>query len=300
MYNALVFATVTAQFVSTLGGDGMSNIDTALGVIDDFQSTTPQTSIAWVLDRDQTLDRLRSLLRDPQLVHQRALNACGPAVFFRTWISRDPVAAARFACSLLRDGRGQIGSLTINAGWKLLGQNYANLRAHTDGLNPTSTPEPADWMLLAALRQSENIWFDYTGEPNTPSDYVAGITLPGTLAGWLNATNVYSIVKDGTSLVLPSERSALLNLTTSPNSDTILLVDSTVATLYSSPIAEEPDRGWLPIPNHYVAMLSPLQLHATDSRWIHMNIWTWGGDRSGWQGSAKLLNNYFGAIVATL
>ena len=39
-------------------------------------------------------------------------------------------------------------------------------------------------MLLSALRDSENIWFDYAGEPFTLGDAVAGLTLPGTLAGW--------------------------------------------------------------------------------------------------------------------
>ncbi|SDY88716.1 hypothetical protein [Nitrosomonas sp. Nm58] len=278
----------------------MSNIDTALRIVDKFQATTPQEGVAWILDRDQTLNRLRAILRQPELIHQRALNACGPAVFFRTWFSRDPVAAANFSCTLLRDGSAQIGSLTVNAGWKLLGQNYSKLRSYTDGLKPGSTPETADWMLLSALRQSENLWWDYAGEPNTAADYAAGITLPGTVTGWLNATNVYSNVNDGTSLVLPSDKSVLLNLQTPPHLDVILLVDSSVTSLYLTPIADIPDRGWVPIPNHYIAMLSPITLQPEDSRWLHIDIWTWGSNRSGWQGSEKLLNNYFGAIVATV
>jgi hypothetical protein len=79
--------------------------------------------------------------KNPVLLNQRGLNTCGPAVFFRIWFARDPVAAADFACSLLMTGSATIGSLKVTAGWKLLGQRYAILRSVTNAAHPNSTPE---------------------------------------------------------------------------------------------------------------------------------------------------------------
>src|SRR4051812_17228429 len=178
----------------------MSAVDEALAAVDVFEAEERQ-DVAWQLDRGWTLIRLRELLRNPELIDQRGLNACAPAVFFRVWLARDPVAAATFACALLRDGSAAIGSLRVAPSWKLLGQNYASLKAATDAAHPHATPENADWMLLSALRDSENIWFDYAGEPYTAGDAVAGLTLPSTVASWLSATNLYSSVVNDTNLV---------------------------------------------------------------------------------------------------
>ena len=152
----------------------MSDVDSALAVVDAFEAE-PNQNVAWQLDRYWTLQRLRTLLRNPELIDQRGLNACAPAVFFRVWLERAPVAAANFGCALLRDGSASIGSLNVAPGWKLLGQNYANLKAATDAAHPNATPENADWMLLSALRDSENLWFDYVGEPFTTGNAVAGL-----------------------------------------------------------------------------------------------------------------------------
>src|SRR5207247_2586656 len=61
---------------------------------------------------------------------------------------------------------------------------------------PFGKIDPADWVALAGVRDSENVILQYS---NT-SDEAAGITLPSTLAGWLqqagfktvyNETNLY-------------------------------------------------------------------------------------------------------------
>lgn len=187
----------------------MSDVATALATVDAFEAEAFH-SVAWNLARPDVLRRLRQLLQTPDLLDQRGLNACAPAVFFRIWLARDPVAAATFACRLLRDGSASIGSLAVAPSHRLLGQDYAALRAATDAAHANATPECTDWMLLSALRDSENVWFDYVGEPFTLGDSVAGLTLPGTLAGWLAATNLYTSVSNETTLVSPGDLNRLL------------------------------------------------------------------------------------------
>lgn len=50
--------------------------------------------IPWKLDWHSVISRLRVLVLPPERLHQRWLNACGPAVFFRIWVARDPLGDA--------------------------------------------------------------------------------------------------------------------------------------------------------------------------------------------------------------
>jgi hypothetical protein len=278
----------------------MSNIDTALAAVDAFEAE-PYQGVAWQLDRYWTLQRIRALIRNPELLDQRGLNACAPAVFFRAWLARDPVKAANFACGLLRNGSAHIGSLNVAPSWKLLGQNYANLKAATNAAHPHATPENADWMLLSALRDSENVWFDYAGEPYTIGDAVAGMTLPSTLASWLNATNLYSSVVNDTNLVFSGDRQELLGLIPTSDTDIILMVNA--AAIYglspTAPSGQPPGPNGFSVPNHYILMTAPFSIWS-DPAWMKIDCWSWARTYSGWQGTERFFNNYFGVLIPTV
>lgn len=275
----------------------MSDVNTALAHVNAFEATAPQ--VAWQLDCGAVLARLRQLLQNPTLLNQRGLNACAPAVFFRIWLARDPVAAADFACKLLRDGSAQIGSLTVAAGWKLLQQNYAALRAATDAAHPNATPEPADWMLLSGLRDSENIWFDYTGEPFSLTDAAAGLTLPSTLASWLSATNLYSSVQNNTNLIASGDLPTLLSLIPTSNVDIVLFINAAaIFGLQPAPTGAAPGGNFFVAPNHFVLLTAPF-VQGNDPAWMDVEVWSWGDRYAGWQGTARFITNYFGLITAT-
>jgi hypothetical protein len=57
-----------------------------------------------------------------------------------------------------------------------------------------------DWVALASLRDSTNLFSDYQSHTNA----AAGITLPGTLAGWFSASG-FSQVENRTNLVFDSD-----------------------------------------------------------------------------------------------
>lgn len=293
----------------------MSDLNTALANVDAFDAENWK-GVSWQLDRQDVLRRLRELLRSPDLMNQRGLNACGPAVFFRIWLARDPVGAAAFTCKLLRDGSAPIGSLIVAPSWKLKSQHYSALRAVTDAAHPNATPECTDWMLLSGLRDSENIWFDYAGEPYTVGDALAGITLPSTVTSWLSATNIYSFVQNNTNLVASGNRQQLLDLIPTSNTDTVLFVNpSAITDLHPSqnlprgarpraaapagqtPKSPPPAGSLLSVPLHYVLMTGPF-IEGDNPSWIDIDVWSWGEKLSGWQGSDRLITNYFGFIVA--
>ncbi len=281
----------------------MGSLMDALASVDAFEAN-PDKDIAWNLDRGATLGRLRELLNKPELLDQRGLNVCGPAVFFRLWLARDPAAVAIFACNLLMGGSANIGPLVVTAGNGLLSQVYSQIRAMFDGsAGHKVTPESADWMLLSALRDSDNIFLDYLGEPGTVGDRTAGVTLPSTVQGWLASTNVYSLVVNETNLVLPADKKHLLELMPAPNVDIVLMVNAAAASgIATSPIPPEwspPQAGGFPLPDHYISMTGKF-IQSSNQLWVNMNFWSWGENRTGWQGSDLLFSDYFGLVTASI
>ena len=152
-------------------------------------------------------------------------------------------------------------------------------------------------MLLSALRDSENILFDYLGEPGTVADRTAGATLPSTVQGWLASTNVYSLVVNETNLVLPADKRHLLELPAAPNVDLVLMVNTAAASgIATGPIPPgwpPPQAGAFPLPDHYISMMGQFT-QSDDQLWVNMNFWSWGENQTGWQGSDLFFNNYFG------
>jgi len=277
----------------------MPDIAAALNEIDRFEKNSTPT-IVWGLNRTATLARLRTLVSHPEELNQRGLNACGPAIFFRTWLARDPVSAAKFACNLLRDGSASIGSMVVSAGSRLLAQDYAAVRATTETAHPNAMPDTADWMLLSGLRDSENLFLDYLGEPYTVGDKFAGLTLPLTVTSWLTATNLYRNVENATTVVPGPDPQRLLNFIPTSNVDGIVLVNSSFnANLYptlASRPATPPVLSAIHVPDHYVLATAPCAL---DVPWVQIEFWTWGRTMGGWVGTSDFGSRYFGMIVAT-
>lgn len=175
-------------------------------------------------------------------------------------------------------------------------QDYAVLRQNANAIVANSMPESADWMLLSALRDSENHVIDYLGEPHTIRDRLAGITLPVTLTSWLEATNAYSSVSNRTTLLSDSEAS-LLQLIPAPNVDIALLVNSGIIAFFPSPVGAPNPADLIQVQDHYVLMTEPATIGGNPA-WMRIGLWTWGRVESGWVGHDHFLKKYFGPIVA--
>ncbi len=274
----------------------MSSQGEALALLDAAAGEDPL--LPWKLDWQQTIGRLRSLVMRPELLDQRALNVCGPAVFFRIWFARDPVGAATFGYRLLKSGTADIGSTTVTPGQGLMSQDYAVLRATTDGAAPGSMPESADWMLVSALRDSENFIVDYLGQPNTPADRLRGVTLPSTVAGWLQSTNMYSSVANSTTVFGDTWESLQALMWPGTMTDVALMMNSGFSHLFPAPSGGPEPADFLSTPNHYVQLLGPVAVGASPG-WMKLSVWSWGRNEiDKWTSEAKFLSNYFGPIIA--
>jgi hypothetical protein len=96
------------------------------------------------IDRARLADNLLERVHDPNGIAQGRSSLCGPAALVRAVAFADPVEYVRYVTRLYDTGTAEIRCLRVEAGDKL--------RAYDpDGLVP-----PADWIALAALRDSEN------------------------------------------------------------------------------------------------------------------------------------------------
>jgi hypothetical protein len=253
--------------------------------------------IPWKLDWHSVISRLRVLALHPERLHQRGHNACGPAVFFRIWFARDPLGAATFGYRLAKSGTAFFGPITVTPSAALLAQDYSAVRASVDNPPTRSMPDDADWMLMSALRDSENMLLDYVGHPHTAQDALAGITLPSTLASWFQATNLYTTVTNSTT-VLADTWESLQSRGPGPTRDVALMVNSGfMGDLWPAPNGAPAAADFWTVPNHYVQLLNPVA-EGGAAGWINLSFWTWGRtDANKWTSKAKFLSSYFGAVT---
>jgi len=126
---------------------------------------------------------LRERVNDPRKQNQGAASLCGPAAFFYCVLNYKPELYVQYVIDLFTTGKARIGSLKVEP--SLPCRVYAP---------PASKIAAVDWIALASLRDSENTIMDYS----SANDTVAGITRPGTLAGWFRHIG-YQGVRDNTN-----------------------------------------------------------------------------------------------------
>jgi hypothetical protein len=130
---------------------------------------------------DDVVAGLRERVNDPRKQNQGAASLCGPAAFFYCVLNYKPELYVQYVIDLFTAGKARIGSLKVEP--SLPCRVYAP---------PTDKIAAVDWIALASLRDSENTVMDYS----SANDTVAGITRPGTLAGWFRHIGYQSIHDD--------------------------------------------------------------------------------------------------------
>lgn len=245
----------------------------------------------WKLDRTKTLDRLEQLVNDPDLVDQDSLNLCGPAAFLRIWLARDPLAVAEFATELYDTGKSTINSYEVEpSDDSLIAQDYNAIKtAHGPGFAPE-----ADWMIMGSLRDAENFFFDFEG---TPDEDVSGMTTPGELAEYMEATNLYATVKDEGNFFLTKGISHALGLKPSPTRDIALLINAHMLTQMNVTSGTKKSDSFIlgAFPNHFVVLMS--EIKETSAGQLNFSYWTWGQQYTGSIDKSVFEANYYGAVI---
>ena len=187
----------------------------------------------------------------PTLISQEQSSLCGPSALVLSVATTNPIAYVRYVIDLFERGESKIQQLHVKAG--------ADLRAY----DPTGKIQPADWIAIASLRDSENYFFDYQSVDNE----FAGITLPGELAAWFEKIGYRNVINE-TNLVL-SESEANLR-----RADQFFRDDYWVCLFINARVlsAATQVNGSL-FANHWVVQTGPLIIAGA---FVSLDIFTWG------------------------
>ncbi|MGJ3247976.1 MAG: hypothetical protein ACFE0I_18080 [Elainellaceae cyanobacterium] len=135
------------------------------------------------LDKRRMIADMRSRLENSFKVDQKQQPYCGPASILFELIRKRPQYYVQICQSLFETGRFRAQTRFIQASTKLR-------RASIEDLSMS----PVDWMLMATLRESENLLFPV--DPDAPDLFrnLGGMTKSWEMKGWTREILGYSTV----------------------------------------------------------------------------------------------------------
>jgi hypothetical protein len=212
---------------------------------------------------------LNARIDKPTLISQESSSLCGPSALVLNLATKDPLAYAGYVTALFERGVADVRKLHVKAGKDL---------RHYD---PTGKIDPADWIALASLRDSENYFFDY----QSVDDEFAGITLPGDLESWFKKIGYRHVVND-TNLLLDKDEKNIRA------ADKLYKDDYWVCLFINDKmLTGSTQNSGSMTPTHWVVLTSDV---AIASGQISFDVFTWGdGHRHVPQGGALTLGHFF-------
>jgi hypothetical protein len=206
------------------------------------------------LDKTTVINDIRARVNNPFLVSQGGQPFCGPATILFELVRRFPVRYVEMCHTLFVTGGFNGQTQFISASEQLRHASRGNLRMGQ-----------ADWMILATLREKENLLFPV--EPNAPDIVrnLAGMTKSWELKGWIKEILGYSQVKhDYTFLMndIPAMTQAANVLQSGGVAFALVTAEGMLA-------GQPP---LIPYPSHWVSLLGNISVQR-DS--VTFDIYTW-------------------------
>jgi hypothetical protein len=255
-----------------------TRVDPVAAEIASFRAST--ATPAWpTLDKQKVLTEIGNTVRDAYQVNQVNSPLCGPAVVVFELVRRNPLRYVQMCRALYETGRCATDSGVIQPGEACR----------------KSAPQPelrqADWMLLAAMRDSANALFPVTNH----SGGIAGISTPDELMGWsravLGMANVHyeSTAVYGEFAAMRGAQKAL-----DRGGVAFLLISASLVT------GEKPA---VRIPDHWVAHTGATAINygtwwKHDSGSIKFDCYSWGKPRHISAGEGTFEDSLFGVVTA--
>jgi hypothetical protein len=258
----------------------------------------------WKIARDALSDRLEELVEDPDLVDQDALNLCGPAALLRVWLVEDPLAVVQFASTLYERGAAFLGGLRIEPGPdSLIQHDYATLKALVEAQRPPPAPfrafcPVAEWMVLGAIRDSENVAFDFEGLPDELLAGPSGLTTPGEIEVWLEAIGLYDEIREEANIFFTKGLAHARGLRPGAR-DVLLLINAHMLRKVDGVLPRKSGDFLVnAFPNHWVVLTTPIT--ETPDGHVEFSCWSWGLSLDVSVTKKTFEANYYGALIARL
>ncbi len=214
------------------------------------------------LDKTAIISEMRSRLHNPFRVNQGQQPFCGPASVLFELIRKFPLRYVELCQSLYETGGFQAQTRQIQASESLRQASQGELRMG-----------PADWMVLATLRESENFLFPV--EPNAPElvRNLAGMTKFWEMKGWVREILGYSRVEYFHTYVLR-------DLAALKKSQEILDQGGVALGLITAENLLSKNKSRITVPNHWIALVGNVEIQKGtfwkhDSGHVSFDVFTW-------------------------
>jgi hypothetical protein len=207
------------------------------------------------VSKPQILAEMRSRVRDPFKINQGRQPFCGPASIVFELVRKNPVRYVKICRSIYEIGGFQGQTQWIKASDRL----------------PKSQGElqmpQADWMVLATLREAENLIFPI--DPNAPETIrnLSGMTKSWEIAGWMKEVLGYTRVRYRNAYIMG-------DLKAMQESDFAIQSGGVGFALITAEglLLNKPPK--IPYPSHWIVLLGNLETIAENQ--IGFDIYTWG------------------------
>jgi hypothetical protein len=287
----------------------MSTKDDAKQIINDFAA---RTGGLWsALDRAKVAAGARARIDDPNIINQKEASVCGPACFVHAVALDAPQDYARAIVDLYEQGKACLGGrarcLALKPSKDLM--NYT--------LPATVKVDPADWIIMASIRDSENWFFNYSSVTDN------GGTRSGELADWFKEAG-YTDVTDHSYSLLGNYPGLWAHEATElygKGYKVCLRINSNMLH-----VATQDDNSWKS--NHLVGLASPITFNDKTyppfkacyyegrhrecqtfagnfdpkSSTVALKVYTWGGVRdvpeTGTLSWSSFMENFYGYVAA--
>jgi hypothetical protein len=245
--------TITRTVLTNLYQPDPALVQDAEAVIAGFeQSIVPS---AWpFLDKATVLAEIRQRLQNPLQVCQGRQPFCGPAAVLYELARKQPRHYAEICQSLFFTGGFSGANQFILASDRLRQESYGDLQMGQ-----------ADWMVLATLREMENILFPV--EPNSPEliRNLAGMTKSWELKGWVQELFGYPTVEIEYAFLL-DDLKALSKAAKVLEQDGVAFALITAEGMLTDKFLP------IPYPSHWVTLLGNI---AITQDTVSFDIYTW-------------------------
>ncbi|NER79937.1 MAG: hypothetical protein F6K42_10205 [Leptolyngbya sp. SIO1D8] len=232
-----------------------------MAVLNTFQAS--DTPGVWPhLDKAVIIREMRSRIHNPFNVNQGQQPFCGPASILFELIRKFPLKYVNLCQSLYETGGFEAKNRPIQTSDALQQASQGNLRMG-----------PADWMVLATLRESENLLFPV--EPNAPEIIrnLAGMTKSWEMKGWVTEILEYPQVHYMHTYVLR-------DLAALRKAQEVLDQGGVAFGLITAEGLLSKDQPLITVPNHWIALVGNVQIQKGnfwqhDSGHVTFDIFTW-------------------------
>lgn len=210
---------------------------------------------AWpFLDKATILADLRSRVHDPFQVNQGGQPFCGPAAVLFELVRKQPSQYVEICRSLFLVGGFQGHTHYISASDELRRNSRGNLKMGQ-----------ADWMVLATLREMENVLFPV--EPNAPDLIrdLAGMTKSWEMKGWIQEILGYRNVRYNYTYVM-------FDINAMNDAASAIQAGGVAFALITAEGMLGTNPPTVPLPSHWIGILGNISVQSDP---VNFDVYSW-------------------------